>query len=115
MTGLLILIAAVFTGFGCYHLTCAFVDVPTAKTSRMMMLARKQTGTGEEKLFDVYLTKIAEKLSFLLRLDPIKRTRLELTLNIAGIPLSPESYTMKHSSLRQPLPCAACPFSSLCR
>lgn len=59
MTGLLILIAAVFTGFGCYHLTCAFVDVPTAKTSRMMMLARKQTGTGEEKLFDVYLTKIA--------------------------------------------------------
>lgn len=95
MTGLLILIAAVFTGFGCYHLTCAFVDVPTAKTSRMMMLARKQTGTGEEKLFDVYLTKIAEKLSFLLRLDPIKRTRLELTLNIAGIPLSPESYTMK--------------------
>ena len=39
MTGLLILIAAVFTGFGCYHLTCAFVDVPTAKTSRMMMLA----------------------------------------------------------------------------
>lgn len=115
MTGLLILIAAVFTGFGCYHLTCAFVDVPTAKTSRMMMLARKQTGTGEEKLFDVYLTKIAEKLSFLLRLDPIKRTRLELTLNIAGIPLSPESYTMKASSLRQPLPCAACPFSSLCR
>lgn len=95
MTGLLILIAAVFTSFGCYHLTCAFVDVPTAKTSRMMMLARKQTGTGEEKLFDVYLTKIAEKLSFLLRLDPIKRTRLELTLNIAGIPLSPESYTMK--------------------
>lgn len=95
MTGLLILIAAVFTGFGCYHLTCAFVDVPTAKTSKMMMLARKQTGTGEEKLFDVYLTKIAEKLSFLLRLDPIKRTRLELTLNIAGIPLSPESYTMK--------------------
>ena len=95
MTGLLILIAAVFTGFGCYHLTCAFVDVPTAKTSRMMMLARKQTGTGEEKLFDVYLTKIEEKLSFLLRLDPIKRTRLELTLNIAGIPLSPESYTMK--------------------
>lgn len=95
MTELLILIAAIFTGFGCYHLTCAFVDVPTAKTSKMMMLARKQTGTGEEKLFDVYLTKIAEKLSFLLRLDPIKRTRLELTLNIAGIPLSPESYTMK--------------------
>ena len=95
MTQLLILLAAVFTGIGCYNLSCAFVDVPTAKTSKMMMLARKQTGTGEEKLFDVYLTRIAEKLSFLLRLDPIKRAKLELTLNIAGIPLSPESYTMK--------------------
>lgn len=95
MTGLLILIAAVFTGFGCYHLSCAFVDVPTAKTSKMMMLAKKQTGTGEEKLFDVYLTKIAGKLAFLLKLDPIKRAKLEMTLHIAGIPLSPESYTMK--------------------
>ena len=37
MTGLLILIAAVFTGFGCYHLTCAFVDVPTAKTSSCLL------------------------------------------------------------------------------
>ena len=63
MTGLLVLIAAVFTGIGCYHLSCAFVDVPTAKTSRMMMLAKKQTGTSNEKLFDVYLTKIAAKLS----------------------------------------------------
>lgn len=95
MTGLLILIASIFTGIGCYHLSCAFVDVPTAKTSRMMMLAKKQTGTGNEKLFDVYLTKIAGKLSPLLRLDPIKKNRLALTLSIAGIPLTPECYTMK--------------------
>lgn len=95
MTGLLILIAAVFTGIGCYHLSCAFVDVPTAQTSRMMMLAKKQTGTINEKLFDVYLTKIAAKLSPLLKLDPIKKSRLALTLDIAGIPLTPECYTMK--------------------
>ena len=95
MTGLLILFAAAFTGFGCYHLSCAFVDVPTAQTSRMMMLAKKQTGTSNEKLFDVYLTKIAAKLSPLLKLDPIKRSRLSLTLDIAGIPLTPECYTMK--------------------
>ena len=95
MTGLLILFAAVFAGIGCYHLSCAFVDVPTAQTSRMMMLARKQTGTSNEKLFDVYLTKIAGKLAPLLKLDPIKRSRLALTLDIAGIPLTPECYTMK--------------------
>lgn len=95
MTGLLILAAAVFAGFGCYHLSCAFVDVPTAQTSRMMMLAKKQTGTSNEKLFDVYLTKIAGKLAPLLKLDPIKKGRLALTLGIAGIPLTPECYTMK--------------------
>lgn len=95
MTGLLILLACVFTGTACYNLSCAFVDVPTAKTSRMMMLAKKQTGNADEKLFDVYLTKVAEKLSPLLKLDPIKRGRLSMTLSIAGIPLTPECYTMK--------------------
>ena len=87
MTGLLILLAAALAGIGCYNLSCACVDVPTAQTSRMMMRARKQTGTSNEKLFDVYLTKIAGKLAPLLRLDPIKRGRLALTLSIAGIPL----------------------------
>lgn len=95
MTILLILLASVFTGVGIYHLSCAFVDVPTAGTSHMMMIAKKQTGSGSEKLFDVYLTKIADKLSPLLKMDPIKRNKLLLTLSIAGIPLTPESYTIK--------------------
>lgn len=95
MTTLLILLASVFFGVGVYNLSCAFVDVPTAKTSRMMMIAKKQTGAGNEKLFDVYLTKVAEKLSPILRLDPIKKAKLSLALNIAGIPLTPEAYTMK--------------------
>ena len=110
MTGLLILFAAVFTGIGCYHLSCAFVDVPTAQTSRMMMLARKQTGTANEKLFDVYLTKIAAKLAPLLRLDPIKKGRLALTLDIAGIPLTPECYTMKAFLTASATGLAAIPF-----
>lgn len=95
MTTLLILLASMFFGAGVYNLSCAFVDVPTSKTSRMMMIAKKQTGTGNEKLFDVYLTKVAEKLSLILRLDPIKKSKLSLALNIAGIPLTPEAYTMK--------------------
>ena len=95
MTGLLILLACVFAGIAFYNLSCAFVDIPTARTSRMMMLAKKQTGTGEENLFDVYLTKVADKFSFLLRLDPIRRSRLLSTLAIAGIPLTPECYTLK--------------------
>ncbi len=95
MTTLLILLVAVLLGIGAYNLSCAFVDVPTARTSRMMMIAKKQTGELSEKLSDVYLTRVAEKLSPLLKLDPIKKSKLELALNIAEIPLTPESYTMK--------------------
>lgn len=95
MTTLLILLATVLLGIGAYNLSCAFVDVPTARTSRMMMIAKKQTGEASEKLSDVYLTRIAEKLSPLLKLDPIKKSKLELALNIAEIPLTPETYTMK--------------------
>lgn len=95
MTTLLILLVAVLLGIGAYNLSCAFVDVPTARTSRMMMIAKKQTGEASEKLSDVYLTRVAEKLSPLLKLDPIKKSKLELALNIAEISLTPESYTMK--------------------
>lgn len=95
MTTLLILLAAVLLGIGAYNLSCAFVDVPTARTSRMMMIAKKQTGEASEKLSDVYLTRIAEKISPLLKLDPIKKSKLELALSIAEIPLTPETYTMK--------------------
>lgn len=95
MTTLLILLAVVLLGIGAYNLSCAFVDVPTARTSRMMMIAKKQTGEASEKLSDVYLTRIAEKLSPLLKLDPIKKSKLELALSIAEIPLTPETYTMK--------------------
>ena len=86
MTALLIIAASIFTGIGAYHLACAFLDVPTARTSKMMLLARKQTGAVNENLFDVYLTRVSEKLAPLLRLDPMKRGRLAATLNIAGIP-----------------------------
>lgn len=41
----LALIAIIFFGFAVYNLTCAFVDIPTKKTSQMMMLSRKQQGT----------------------------------------------------------------------
>ena len=79
MIGLLILCAAVFTGIGIYHLSCALIDVPTARTSKTMMRAKKQTGTGEEKLFDVYVSKLAVGLSHFVKLDPVKKNRLQTT------------------------------------
>lgn len=92
---LLALIACVLTGFAIYHLTCAFVDVPTAKTSKMMMLSKKQQGIRSEKLLDVYITKIAVRLAPLIHMDKLKRDKLQTVLAIAGIPLSPEVYLFK--------------------
>ena len=68
----LALIAIIFFSFAVYNLTCAFVDIPTKKTSQMMMLSRKQQGTKNEKLLDVYVTKIAGWIAPYLRLDRLK-------------------------------------------
>ena len=47
---LLALTAVICFGFAVYNLTCAFADIPTKRTSRMMLLARKQQGVKAEKL-----------------------------------------------------------------
>ena len=70
---LLALTAVICFGFAVYNLTCAFADIPTKRTSRMMLLARKQQGVKAEKLLDVYLTKIASLIAPYLKLDKLKR------------------------------------------
>lgn len=92
---LLALVAIIFFGFATYNLTCAFVDIPTKKTSRMMMLARKQQGVKAEKLLDVYITKIAGLIAPYLKLDKLKRNKLQRALDIAGLELTPEVYTAR--------------------
>lgn len=92
---LLALIAITLFGFAVYHLACAFADIPTSKTSRVMMMARKQQGIKSEKLLDVYITKIAGLLAPYLKLDRLKRNKLQSALNITGLELTPEVYTAK--------------------
>ena len=92
---LLALASIIFLGIAAYNLSCAFVDIPTGRTSKMMMLARKQQSAKKEKLLDVYITKIAVLLAPFLRLDKLKRSRLQTALAIAGLELSPEVYTAR--------------------
>ena len=92
---LLALIAIILFGFAVYNLSTAFADIPTSKTSKMMMLARKQQGTKKEQLLDVYIKKIARLLAPYLRLDRLKRNKLQAALNIAGLELTPEVYTAR--------------------
>lgn len=92
---LLALTAIIFLGFGVYNLSCAIVDVPTKRTSHMMMLSRKQQGHKQEKLLDVYITKIAGLAAPYIRLDRLRRNKLQAALRIAGLELSPEVYTAR--------------------
>ena len=55
------------------NLTCAFADIPTKRTSRMMLLARKQQGVKAEKLLDVYPVSYTH-------LDVYKRQQLHRAL-----------------------------------
>ncbi len=92
---LLVLVSIIFLGLAAYNLSCAFVDIPTGRTSKMMMTARKQQGAKKEKLLDVYITKIAGLAAPFLRLDRLKRDRLQTALSIAGLELTPEVYTAR--------------------
>ena len=92
---LLALTAVVLLGFAAYYLACAFADIPTARTSRAMLMVRRQQGVKREILAEVYLTKIAGLLAPLLKLDRLKRNKLQSALNIAGVELTPEVYTAK--------------------
>ena len=61
----------------------------------MMMLARKQQGVKAEKLLDVSITKIAGLIAPYLKLDKLKRNKLQRALDIAGLELTPEIYTAR--------------------
>ena len=92
---LLALTAVVLLGFAAYYLACAFADIPTARTSRAMLMVRRQQGVKREILAEVYLTKIAGLLAPHLKLDRLKRNKLQSALHIAGVELTPEVYTAK--------------------
>jgi len=92
---LLALFSIILLGIAAYNLSCAFADIPTSRTSKMMMLARKQQGSNKENLLDVYITKAAGLIAPFLRLDRLKRNKLQTALTISGLELTPEVYTAR--------------------
>ena len=91
----LVLLACVFFGVAVYNLSCAFANIPTVKTSKMMMLSRKQQGVKREKMLDIYITRIALIFEKYVKLDKLKKAKIQTALNIAEIEVSPEVYTLK--------------------
>ncbi|MEG0752791.1 MAG: hypothetical protein RR461_03085 [Angelakisella sp.] len=87
--------AIILFGVAVYHFGCAIADVPTAKTSRMMLLSRKQVGYKGEKLFEVYITRISGWIARFIRMEPLRRGKLQAALDISGMQIAPETYLVK--------------------
>ncbi len=88
----LIMIIAVLIGIASYNLICMCVDVPTGKTSKMMMLSGRRDGTKKENLGDVYVAKVAALFTRFIHPDELKRAKLKIALETAGIEMPPETY-----------------------
>lgn len=92
---LLTIVAISLFGTAAYNLACAFIDIPTRKTSKMMLMSKKQIGVKGEKIHVVYITRISEFLARYVRMDPLRRGKLQNNLQIAGIRMAPETYLIK--------------------
>lgn len=88
-------IAIIFLGVAVYNFGCAIADVPTSKTSRMMLLSRKQVGYKGEKLFEVYITRVSAWIAKFIRMEPLRRGKLQAALDISGMQIAPETYLVK--------------------
>ncbi len=91
----LIILAAIFFAIAVYYLTTGILDIPTIRASKVMLAAKKRTGEKREKLLEVYILKLSEYIAHLIKMDKLRRDKLRLTLDIAGIVATPEVYMAK--------------------
>lgn len=92
---ILLFTAAVLMSTGLYLALCAWTQVPTGKTIKMMMLTAKGKGEKREKLLDVYITRIAVKLERFVRLDTLHKTKIQTALDCADKDITPEVYLLR--------------------
>lgn len=92
---LLATLAIFLFGVAVYNFGCAVADVPTSKTSHMMLLSRKQVGYKGEKLLDVYITRVSSGIARFIRMEPLRRGKLQSALDISGMQITPETYLVK--------------------
>ena len=79
---------------GGYHVTCELLELPSGKTRRTMQSAVRQNGIRHDGEVDLFVTSLAEKLHWLIRIDPVRRASLENVLKIAKKNTSPEAFIL---------------------
>jgi len=90
----LYLLSIVIFCFGAFHVTCELLELPSGKTRKTMQSAAKQNGIRHDGEVDLFVTSLAEKLHWLIRIDPVRRASLENVLKIAKKNTSPEAFIL---------------------
>lgn len=88
-------VAAACIGIGAYNILCTATEIPSGKTTKMMMLTAKHRGEKKEKLLDVYVTRLASKLERFVRIDKLQRSKIQIALDATEQQISPEIYLLK--------------------
>ena len=70
------------------------MELPSGKTRKTMQSAAKQNGIRHDGEVDLFVTSLAEKLHWLIRIDPVRRASLENVLKIAKKNTSPEAFIL---------------------
>ena len=79
---------------GGYHITCELLELPSSKTRKAMQSAAQQNGIRHDGEVDRFVTDLAEKLHWLIRIDPVRRASLENVLKIAKKNTTPEAFIL---------------------
>ena len=79
---------------GGYHITCELLELPSGRNRRIMQSAAQQNGIRRDGEVDRFVTDLAEKLHWLIRIDPVRRASLENVLKIAKKNTTPEAFIL---------------------
>lgn len=88
---ILYVIAGVLFGLSVFLILCDIGKVPTRKTSRAMQGVQKQLKVGDGRI-NSFLEDVAAWIAKHIRLNEIKRARLQMDLTTARMDISPEMW-----------------------
>lgn len=77
-------------GIGIYLFATSFFIVPATKTKKMALALYSKS--NKKALFEAWFVDITEAIAKYIPIDEFKRQRLEVQLNLANLPYTPEVY-----------------------
>lgn len=91
----MLIIFFILTTIGIYLILADIFKVSSLKRKRVVINLNKRKSKDKTKNLDIFLLELSTKLSKYIKLDEIKKEKLEMTLRSAQIKISAENYVAK--------------------